>query len=261
MRASGAGLGVIPARFGSTRFQGKPLVRVRGMTLVEHAYRRVAEARGVGRVVVATDEPRVAEAVRAFGGEAQLSRASYRTGTDRVAEVARDVGAELVANLQLDQPFLSPAAIAAALEALAHAPSFAMSTLVRAVPCAEARADRDGVTVAVAADGRCLYFSRAVLPPEGLAPEEEGAARWVFQHIGLYCYRRAFLQELAARPPSRLEQVEGLEQLRALEAGADILAVPTGEASFCFHRPEELAAAEAFLAREERESPWRVTSS
>lgn len=253
-------LGVVPARFGASRFPGKALATVGGMTVVEHAWRRLSAAPGITRVVIATDEERVAEAAVRFGAETVVSGTSHATGTDRIAEAARGGSEAIVVNLQLDQPFLSPRAIGAAVAALSRRPEFAMSTLVRRVGASEAAGDRDGATVAVDRDGRCLYFSRAVLPPRGLPLERavalEGAEPWVWQHIGLYCYRREALLALAGAARTPLESSEGLEQLRALELGMTILAVPTAEPCFNFHRPEEIPAAEAFL-----EGPGRLAGA
>jgi 3-deoxy-manno-octulosonate cytidylyltransferase (CMP-KDO synthetase) len=218
------------------------------MSIVQHAYRRLSEAEGIERVIVATDDARVGEAVRSFGGEVSISSREHQTGTDRVAEVVAELEWELVVNLQLDQPFLSSGAIGAALNALAAESSFAMSTLVKPVSLEEAQADSDGVTVVMDRKGTCFYFSRAVMPPQGWPTEEAGEGRWVWHHIGLYCYRRSFLLRLAASPRSPLERVEGLEQLRAMEEGGKILGVPTREAAFWLHRPAELDQAESFVA-------------
>lgn len=249
-------LGVLPARYGASRFPGKALARVGGMAVLEHAWRRLSAAPGIGRVVIATDEPAVAEAARAFGAQCLVSGAPHATGTDRSAEAARGGDEAIVVNLQLDQPFLSPRAIGEAVAQLARRPEFEMSTLVRRVSLSRVAEDPDGATVAVGADGRCLYFSRAALPPRGLAAPGEAEEPWVWRHIGLYCYRREALHALSASPRTPLESSEGLEQLRALELGMGILAVPTAEPSFNFHRPEEIPAAEAFL-----EGPGRLTGA
>jgi 3-deoxy-manno-octulosonate cytidylyltransferase (CMP-KDO synthetase) len=220
------------------------------MTLVEHAFRRLSEAPGVERVLVATDDVRVVETVKAFGGEAVMTAGDHATGSDRAAEAVRGVSGELVVNLQLDQPFLSPRAIGEAVSALRRSPSYVMSTLVKAVALQEAQSDEDGVTVAVTPQGRALYFSRGILPPQGVK-RNTTEAPWVWQHIGLYCYRREFLLGLSQRERSPLERAEGLEQLRVLEEGEQILAVPTSEFSFCLHRPEELSVVEPLLMEQQ----------
>jgi 3-deoxy-manno-octulosonate cytidylyltransferase (CMP-KDO synthetase) len=247
-------LGVVPARVGSTRFPGKPLFTIGGRSVLEHAWLRLAAAPGVDLAVVATDDAEVARLGRSFGAEVFLSSKPHRNGTERAAELAAEFDGDVVVNLQIDQPFLSPAAIGAAVAGLRAATWASMSTLVRRTLHDAAAREKDGVTVVVAPDGRALYFSRAKLPPGGMPAEAPGgdagpgAVPWVWEHIGLYCYRNPYIRELAGRAPTPLELVEGLEQLRALESGAGILAVATTEPSFCFHRMEEVPEAEAFLS-------------
>jgi 3-deoxy-manno-octulosonate cytidylyltransferase (CMP-KDO synthetase) len=210
-------LAIIPARYASERLPGKPLLRETGRTLLEHAWRRVREARGVGAVRVATDDARIADAVRAFGGEAVMTSAGCRTGTDRVAEAAAGCDAGLVLNVQGDEPEIPPAALEALIGRMARddAP---MGTLACPLDDPAAFADPNKVKVVTDGRGRALYFSRAPIPhrrggADGAAPA--GA----LLHIGVYAYRPAFLQTFAGLPSTPLERAERLEQLRALEHG------------------------------------------
>lgn len=208
---------VIPARYASTRLPAKPLADIGGRTLIEHVYRRAADARSVDRVLVATDDDRIARAVTAFGGEARMTRVDHATGTDRLAEVAENLDCDLVVNVQGDEPMIAPAAIDAAVAA-ADSPAVVMSTLRCPLRDAAAWREPDVVKVAVDRDGHALFFSRA---PIGLGRDASPAA--VDKHVGLYVYRRPFLLTLSRLEPTPLELAERLEQLRALEHGYRIM--------------------------------------
>jgi 3-deoxy-manno-octulosonate cytidylyltransferase (CMP-KDO synthetase) len=191
--------------------------------MIEHVYRRAAAARGIARVIVATDDARIVQAVERFGGDAIMTSASHQSGTDRLAEVARSLDAGIVVNVQGDEPLLEPAMIDDALAPLTADASIEMSTLRRRI---EDPADLDNphvVKVVVDRDGYALYFSRAAIPfvRNGQAP----AAAW--RHVGLYAYRRDTLLRLASLPQTPLERAEALEQLRALEHGIRVLALET----------------------------------
>jgi 3-deoxy-manno-octulosonate cytidylyltransferase (CMP-KDO synthetase) len=236
-------LAVIPARMGSTRFPGKPLARLRGRPLIEHVWAAVTRAPAVARAVVATDAEEIAAAARAFGAEAVLTRADHATGTDRVAEAAARVGGgyEVIVNVQGDEPLLAPAALEAAVDALAADPEAAAATL--AVPDEDpaAFASPHVVKVVCGLDGRALYFSRAPLA----GPPDERPARPLFlRHVGLYAFRRAALAAFAAWPPSPLETAERLEQLRLLEHGLRMRVAVTRYRSRGVDTPADLAALE-----------------
>ena len=201
--------------------------------MVEHVYRRAASARGVDAVVVATDDERIASVVKGFGGIAQMTSASHRTGLDRIAEVARDLTAEIVVNVQGDEPLIEPAMIEEVVAALTADPDTQMSTLRRRIDDAAEYRNPNVVKVVVDAAQRALYFSRAPLP----FAREPAAA---FKHVGLYAYRRDFLLTLAALPQTPLELAESLEQLRALEHGFRIRAVETLHDSVGVDTPEDL---------------------
>ncbi len=215
---------VIPARYASTRLPGKPLLRQTGKYLVQHVYERACQARRASAVVVATDDLRIAAAVRGFGGLVAMTRRDHPSGTDRVAEVARGLDTDVVINLQGDEPLVEPAALDLLADLLARDPSADMATLAAPLPSAEAYHNPNCVKVVTDAAGRALYFSRSPIPHvrEGTPDFAARPARFL-QHLGLYAYRRAFLLELAGLPPQPLEEVEELEQLRVLALGRPIL--------------------------------------
>jgi len=232
---------VIPARWGSTRFPGKPLAKLAGKPMVEHVYRRCEEARCFDSITVATDDERVAEAVRAFGGSVALTSPACVSGTDRAAEVVRTLSrVDVVVNVQGDEPAVPPEALRTVAAAF-HDPAVELCTLVRPLQ-PEERQNPNVVKVVLDESGRALYFSRADLPFERA---DGGAQRWA--HVGLYGYRRDVLLRLAALPPTPLEKTESLEQLRALGAGIRITCKPTEHRVRGVDTPEDVAAAEAAL--------------
>ena len=224
---------VIPARYDSTRFPGKPLADLAGRPMIEHVYRRTADARGVDAVVVATDDERIASAVERFGGVVRMTGSSHRTGTDRIAEVARDLACDIVVNVQGDLPIIEPEMIAEVIEPLTADATLVMSTLRQAISDASDFTNPNVVKVVVDAHDNALYFSRAPIPYQ-----RDGAT--AFKHIGLYGYRREFLLTFAALKPTPLERSESLEQLRALEHGFRIRAVETRFESIEVDTPEDL---------------------
>jgi 3-deoxy-manno-octulosonate cytidylyltransferase (CMP-KDO synthetase) len=231
---------VIPARYASTRLPGKPLADIGGRPMIEHVYRRAAAARGIAQVLVATDDARIASAVESFGGTAILTRADHPTGTDRIAEVARALQADLIVNVQGDEPFLDPAAIESAMAPLQADAAIVMGTLGHAL---DEAADADNphvVKVVVDQAGFALYFSRAPIPHRRAAGSP-GLS--VLRHVGLYVYRREFLLRLASLAPTPLECAESLEQLRALEYGFRIRVVPTTLTTLSVDTPEDLERA------------------
>lgn len=235
---------VIPSRYASVRFPGKPLALLLGQPMVQHVYQRCAESDAFSRIVVATDDERIAAAVRAFGGEVALTSPSCASGTDRVAEVARQrVEGEVFVNVQGDEPLVHPEALRTLAAAFAD-PAVEMATLVRPLEENE-RENPNVVKVVRDRQGRALYFSRADLPYD--RDRKGGIAR--FGHIGLYGYRRATLLRIASLPVTPLEEVEKLEQLRALENGIAIHCFDTPHRGMGVDTPADLAAAERILAQ------------
>jgi 3-deoxy-manno-octulosonate cytidylyltransferase (CMP-KDO synthetase) len=234
---------IIPARWASTRFPGKPLALLAGRPLIVHVLEACRASGAFSDVRVATDDDRIARAVTQVGGVAERTAAHHPSGTDRVAEVAARLPpeVEVVVNVQGDEPLVHPEALRA-LAAAFEDRTVEMATLVRPLR-PEERSSRHVVKAVVDLRGDALYFSRADLPftGDGLTVE-----RWA--HQGLYGYRRATLLRLAALQPTPLERAESLEQLRALEHGIRIRCVRTTHTSFGVDTPEDLARAEALLA-------------
>jgi len=239
---------VIPARFASTRFPGKPLALLAGTPLVLHVH-RLALLSGAQEVVVATDDARIRDACARAGADVEMTDASHPSGTDRIAEVAARRGwapDSIVVNVQGDEPLLPPALIAQAAGLLESDRGAAIATLATPIATVEEFRDPNVVKVVAGRDGRALYFSRAPIPwdRDGVAPRPGRARR----HLGIYAYRVEALRELAQAPPSPLEQVERLEQLRALQMGLVIAVADACEAPGPgIDTPEDLARAERLM--------------
>ncbi len=231
-------LAVIPARWASTRFPGKPLADVLGKPMVQRVYEQVLKSRRVERLVVATDDERILDAVRAFGGEACMTSPRHPSGTDRVAEVARGEEAELIVNVQGDEPFIHPELIDRTVDALEEGEEAVVSTLMRAIDEESELTDPNVVKVVVDRRGYALYFSRAPIPYF----RDGGTDRRVpaFKHLGLYAYRKPFLLRLTSLRPTPLERAEKLEQLRVLEHGYRIKVLETPHRSIGIDVPEDL---------------------
>jgi 3-deoxy-manno-octulosonate cytidylyltransferase (CMP-KDO synthetase) len=227
---------VIPSRFQSTRLPGKPLALIDGRPMVEHVHRAAANAASADAVVVATDDTRVAQVVDGFGGLAVMTRTDHATGTDRLAEIAEVIDADLVVNVQGDEPLITPQAIDDAVRRLLDRPGDELSTLRRRLDDPADLESPSVVKVVVDADGYALYFSRAAIPH--VRAGHPAPPLW--RHLGLYAYRRATLLRLAALPQTALEQSEGLEQLRALEHGIRIATVETEADTIGVDTPEDL---------------------
>jgi 3-deoxy-manno-octulosonate cytidylyltransferase (CMP-KDO synthetase) len=231
-------LAVIPARLSAERFPGKPLHRILGRPMIEWVWRAARAAKRVDRVVVATEDPAIVEAARAFGAEAVLT-ATHRSGSDRVAEVAATSPASIVLNVQGDEPLLEPGAVDALVEALDRCPWAGVSTLVRRSVDSAAYADRNVVKAVVAPDGRVLYFSRAPI-----GADADGA---FWRHLGLYGYRRDVLERFGRWEPSPWEAVEKLEQLRLLWHGVPFAAAATVADMHAVDVPGDVAIVERRL--------------
>ncbi len=214
---------VIPARYGSKRLRGKPLLKQTGKYLVQHVYERACLARRANRVIIATDDPRIVAAVNHFGGQVMLTRRDHASGTDRVAEVARALDADIVINLQGDEPLVDPEALDMLPELLQGDQGADVATLATPITSREQWQNPNCVKVVCDAAGRARYFSRSPIPfiRDG-EPNFTAQPPQFLQHLGLYAYRRAFLLQLAPRPPPPLEQAEKLEQLRILALGQRI---------------------------------------
>lgn len=217
--------------------------------MIEHVYRRAAEARRVDAVVVATDDARIAAVVADFGGIARMTRETHRTGTDRIAEVAADLACEIVVNVQGDEPLIEPRMIDEVLSPFDAEPAVAMATLRRVITEPHDYDNPNVVKVVADARGDALYFSRAAIPYFRLKPEATARpdAPRAYKHVGLYAYRRAFILTVAALPQTPLEMAESLEQLRVLEHGYRIRTVETQFDSIGVDTPEDLERARRLL--------------
>ncbi len=233
-------LGVIPARFASSRFPGKALATIAGKPMIQHVFERASMSRYLtGGLVVATDDERIASAARKFGAPVRMTRADHPSGTDRAAEVASATDADIVVNIQGDEPLIDPAAVDAAILALLGEPTSSMATLMKRIEDPEEIANPNVVKVVTDLSGRAIYFSRLPVP----YVREPGPAPYLtrYKHIGLYVYRRDLLLSYSDLPVGPLEQAERLEQLRALENGHSIRVVETEYDSLGVDTPEDLA--------------------
>jgi 3-deoxy-manno-octulosonate cytidylyltransferase (CMP-KDO synthetase) len=237
---------VIPARYGSTRFPGKALADIKGKPMIQWVYEGTRRSKLINRVIVATDDKRIVDAVKSFGGESFMTSAHHDTGTDRIAEVAKSLDCDIVVNVQGDEPLIRPEMIDEALLPLVQDDSILMGTLCRKIEDREEAFDPNVVKVVFDKKGFALYFSRAPIPWNRDAWTGKSSLRELtlegplFKHIGLYVYRRKFLLDYAAMPRTALEAAEKLEQLRALENGHRIKIVVTRYESFGVDIPDDL---------------------
>jgi 3-deoxy-D-manno-octulosonate cytidylyltransferase len=234
-------LGVIPARYGSTRLPGKPLVEIAGKPMIERVYERASRARLLDELVVATDDQRIVEAVEAFGGTAMMTDTAHESGTDRVAEVAADREAGFVVNIQGDEPLIEPQVIDDVITALRERTA-KVATPITPVRDASSLGDENTVKVVTDRSGKALYFSRSVIPSE-----RRGVT--VYKHVGMYGYDRELLLEYVGMD-SRLEAAEDLEQLRLLENGYDIQTIMTTYESVEVNISEDVNRVESILKRD-----------
>lgn len=234
---------VIPARYASTRFPGKPLADLCGKPMIQWVYERSCLCESVDKVIVATDDSRIEDAVKAFDGNVIMTRPDHATGTDRLAEVAAQLDDEIIVNVQGDEPLIDPAMIQAAVEPLLKDASIPMGTLKTPLTSVEEYLNPNVVKVVTDQKGFALYFSRAPIPyPRDFSDDLE--SRWqelaTAKHIGLYVYRREFLLEYPNLPTTPLEKQESLEQLRALEHGYRIMVAETDLVGQGVDTPEDL---------------------
>ncbi len=237
---------VIPARFGSSRFPGKPLAPLAGKPMIQHVYERTQASPGVGRVLVATDDERIRKTVAAFGGAVVMPQGTFRTGTDRVAAVARETPGDIFINLQGDEIALHPELLTDLIRPFL-AGGAGMGTLKRALTSSDEVRNPAIVKVVTDGEGRALYFSRAPIPCVRDLGPGKFAAGLHYVHLGIYIYTRETLLRLAALPTSPLEDAEKLEQLRALEAGIPIRVWETRHPSLRIDTPADIREAAAVL--------------
>lgn len=239
---------VIPSRFGSTRFEGKPLALIAGKPMIQWVYESASRANCTSEVVVATDDRRIFDAVESFHGRALMTSTEHRSGSDRVAEAAEQLGLaaeDIAINVQGDQPLVNPACFDAVVQPLLDASDEVMSTLAFAVVDRREYTNPKDCKVVMDHQGYALYFSRAPIP----FARDGGEVFTVYKHLGVYAYTRRFLDSFRQLPPGRLEMLEKLEQLRALEYGQRIKVVVTPHDSPEVDLPEDIQRIEAILRR------------
>ena len=238
-------LAVVPARYGSTRFPGKPLVPIAGRPMIQHVVERVRQAKLVSRTVVATDDARIKRAVEAFGGEAILTRSDHANGTNRIAEVAAHIQAQIYVNVQGDEPLIDPGTVDAVVAMMLEDESVQLGTPCVAIEEPKDIMDPNVVKVVRDFDGNGMYFSRAPIP--WVRDTNSGLKAQHWKHLGLYAYRREALLEYPTLPPGDLERTEQLEQLRWLENGFRMRVVETDYDAVSVDVPSDVERVEALL--------------
>lgn len=237
-------VGIIPARLAAVRLPNKPLLDIVGKPMIWWVWHNAKQAKTLSEVLVATPDEQIAEVVRGFGGIAVLTSPRHRSGTERLAEVAQSLSAEVIVNIQGDEPLMPPENIDAVARPLMEDPSLPMSSLM--CPATEEEKDKPtAVKVVVDKVGNALYFSRARIP----YPRDPSAPAIVYKHLGIYAYRREFLLQYASWEPTPLEQMEMLEQLRVLENGYRIRMVRVEQTSIGVDTEEDLERVRAIIAR------------
>jgi 3-deoxy-manno-octulosonate cytidylyltransferase (CMP-KDO synthetase) len=237
-------IGVIPARWASTRLPGKVLVKIAGKPMLERVWQRVKAAKGLSDVIIACDEPHVLEAAKAFGAKAVLTRKDHPSGSDRVAEAAAATDADIIVNIQADEPLIEPSLVDDLVRSLKEDKLCVLATPIKCIISADEFHDPNVVKVVVDKNGHALYFSRSPIPfKRDGAPD---VSRY-FKHLGIYAYRREFLFEYCRWSKSFLEQEECLEQLRVLEAGHKIRTVETAMETIGVDTSEDVARVETYM--------------
>lgn len=250
-------IAIIPARYHSTRFPGKPLVVISQKPMIQHVYERVCEATCIEQVIVATDDDRILRVVEDFGGKACMTSAEHTSGTDRVAEVACQQEADLIVNVQGDEPFIDPSCIDAMIKPFYGEPGLLISTLCHAITSEDDLYNPNFVKVVTDRRGYALYFSRSPIPfsPHSKLILENAS---VFKrHMGLYTYRKAFLEQLHKLEKSCLEDTESLEQLRFLENGYQVKVIDTNYQPLAVDTPDDIERINEFL----KERAWQQNLS
>ncbi len=238
---------VIPARYGSTRLPGKPLIPLAGKPMIQRVYERAKLATRVNRVMVATDDERIVKAVEGFGGEARMTRSEHRTGTERVAEVAAREDGDVFLNVQGDEPLLDPNAIDAAVSSLLEEPQASISTVATLIKTPGDIMDPNVVKVVLDFDGSAIYFSRAPIPWVRDTASKIQVRH--LKHLGLYVFQREALLEYPTLPQGELERIEQLEQLRWLENGWKIRVTEVEHDAISVDVPEDVTRVEKLLQK------------
>lgn len=241
-------LGVIPARYSSTRFEAKVLADIMGKPMIQHVYERARQARLLDEVIIACDDERVAEAARKFKAKVVLTAKAHASGSDRICEVVNPIDAKVVINIQGDEPLVYPAMIDSVASALLDDPAVSMATVMKKIEDPAQISDPHVVKVVVDKKNFAMYFSRAAIPQA--AHNTEIASPCYYKHIGLYGYTKDFLFIYKNLPVSYLEKIEKLEQLRVLEEGYKIKVIETKYDTIGVDTPEDLERVKEYLQRE-----------
>ena len=238
---------IIPARYESSRFPGKPLVEINNQPMIEHVYKRVKKAEVIDQVIVATDDRRIVEAVKNFGGKVEMTAKDHKSGTDRIAEVAKDLTTDIIVNVQGDEPLIKPVMIDQIVNPFADNEELIMTTLKKKIADLNEINNPNVVKVVTDINDFALYFTRATVPYQ--RDDKSGHVDY-YKHIGVYAFRRDFLLKYSEMNPSKLEQIESLEQLRALENGYDIKVIETAFDTVGVDTPEDLGYVKELIKRE-----------
>ncbi|HTL70301.1 MAG TPA: 3-deoxy-manno-octulosonate cytidylyltransferase [Candidatus Eisenbacteria bacterium] len=241
-------IGVIPARYGSTRFEGKVIKDLCGKPVIQHVYERAKKAKLLDDLIIATDDDRILKVVEGFGGKAVFTSKAHLTGTDRLTEVVNALDVRIVVNIQGDEPLINPLVIDDLVRAMQDDPEVMMATVVKRSRSEEEFRSPDVVKAVMDSRNYALYFSRSPIPTFAKPGVEEG---YFYKHIGIYAYHKDFLFTFKKQPPGGLETLERLEQLRALENGTRIKCIETKFETVGVDTPEDLALAKAYLEKEQ----------
>ena len=245
-------IGIIPARWGSTRFEGKVLAEIAGRPMIQHVWERARQSCRLNEVIIAGDTPQICQAAQRFSAKAVLTSKDHRSGTDRIAEAVRSIEADIIVNIQGDEPLLSPKVIDQLVETMLADASCTMTTVINPIENKSELENPNVVKVVIDYEGYALYFSRSVIPYNR---RKVGDGRMTYyKHVGLYAYTRDFLLRITRLPPSFLETMEQLEQLRVLEAGCKIKTCLTDYESIGVDTPEDLRRVEELMSKREAES-------
>jgi 3-deoxy-manno-octulosonate cytidylyltransferase (CMP-KDO synthetase) len=235
-------IAIIPARYASTRFPGKPLAKIQGIPMIEHVYRNVQSSKLIDEVWVATDDERIRQAVSSFGGKCVMTSPTHQTGTDRLAEASEHLAADLVINVQGDEPLIQGTMLDELVRPFLDNPSLEMATFKTKINNVEDVQDPNIVKVITNGSGYAIYFSRSPIPYNRDNREVD-----YYKHIGVYAYKEKFLKKFVTLPQSPLELAESLEQLRALENGTNILVIETNHELISVDTPEDLNRVSRYL--------------
>ena len=240
-------IAVIPARWGSTRFEGKVLASIAGKPMIQHVWQRCKQAQELDQVWIACDDERIKEACQRFGAQVILTSKLHSSGSDRIAEALKQIEGDIIVNVQGDEPTIEPAIIDNLVKAFKADAQSSMATVIKAIDRADEMSDPNVVKVVVDQDFHALYFSRSAIPYN-----RAGKKIVYYKHLGIYAYRRDFLMKFTKWPKSPLEETEKLEQLRALEAGYKIKTILTDIETIAVDTPADLARAQAKMQEQVR---------